>query len=347
MFSLTKRLSSIKHHSSWQFCNALLLHKSQYCCGYHSNTIHYHNLTQTEIENYLTLGKAHLFGSGETKQDFDAARSNIEKIIQLGGNTNNSLADSVKKQLAEAQHIYGAMHNAGIGVDQNYETAINYYKLAAQNGSGEAQLDLAVYYEKGIEGFLEQDFKQAFKYYELAAVNGQVDAQYNLALMFYHGNDQFQIDQDFSQARKYFELAGNNGDYESLCNLGVIYLNGEGVDQDFEKSISYFEKAAEHDYEKAIFNLGVMYLQGLTNGMRNGVSIQYDKAIQYFERAAEKGYPSAHYNLGYIYYVGGNGVKQDFEKARHYFEKTIENYEERLAQDVEIQPAETQVCLCY
>jgi TPR repeat protein len=52
--------------------------------------------------------------------------------------------------------------------------------------------------------------------------------------------------------------------------------------------------------------------------MGEGIKQDYDAARGWFEKAAEKKNPRAEFNLGVMYYRG-EGVKQDYPKAKQYF----------------------------
>jgi TPR repeat protein len=55
-----------------------------------------------------------------------------------------------------------------------------------------------------------------------------------------------------------------------------------------------------------------------------GVAQDYVKAREWFEKAADKGEASAMFNLGLIY-ANGQGVAQDYAKAREWYEKAADN----------------------
>lgn len=70
---------------------------------------------------------------------------------------------------APAQFYLGVIYEKGQGVEKSVTVAINYYKLAAENGYENAQLRLGRMYELGIERYVKQDFDTAIKYYTLAS----------------------------------------------------------------------------------------------------------------------------------------------------------------------------------
>ena len=62
-----------------------------------------------------------------------------------------------------------------------------------------------------------------------------------------------------------------------------------------------------------LFYLGLAYLDGI------GVASDVDKAVTLLEKAGQAGYDRAYNVLGNMYKQGGNGVRQDFRKAYHYY----------------------------
>ena len=71
------------------------------------------------------------------------------------------------------------------GVPQDYEEAVKWYRLAAEQGYANAQYNLGLMYDNG-EG-VPQDYAEAVKWYRLAAEQGMLHAQYNLGVMYDNG----------------------------------------------------------------------------------------------------------------------------------------------------------------
>ena len=77
-----------------------------------------------------------------------------------------------------AQYGLGYMYYEGQGVPQDYEEAVKWYRLAAEQGDAEAQCGLGEMYYGG-EG-VPQDYAEAIRLWKLAAEQGDEEAQYNL-----------------------------------------------------------------------------------------------------------------------------------------------------------------------
>ena len=73
----------------------------------------------------------------------------------------------------------GCCYENGDGVEQNYEEAAKWWRLAAEQGNVKAQYNLGCSYEDG-KG-VEQNHEEAIKWYRLAAEQGEEDAKEALA----------------------------------------------------------------------------------------------------------------------------------------------------------------------
>ncbi len=94
----------------------------------------------------------------------------------------------------------------------------------------------------------------------------------------------------------------------------VRIMKGIDNDKDCEWAKSQLHIAAEEYANAYSMNvLGMIYMQGLTERADSA------KAIYWFEKAGNAGYKGAYHNLGLMFKNGSNCVKQNFEKACHYF----------------------------
>jgi len=103
------------------------------------------------------------------------------------------------------------MYAMGRGVKQDYEQAVTWYRMAANQGYAKAQSNLGVMYDKG-HG-VKQDYNQAVKWYHKAADQGYAMAQDNLSIMYYEG---FGVKQDLIKAHILWKLGSVNSDVNSL-----------------------------------------------------------------------------------------------------------------------------------
>lgn len=72
------------------------------------------------------------------------------------------------------------MYEKGIGVPQDDKQAVNWYRKAAEQGDGSAQLYLGWMYYRSK---MFQDNKQAYMWFDLAKYNGMDDMKYNFDII--------------------------------------------------------------------------------------------------------------------------------------------------------------------
>lgn len=94
---------------------------------------------------------------------------------------------------------------------EDYKTALQLFKNAAQQGYAPAQYSLGVMYDQG-QG-VPQDYAEAVKWYRLAAQQGYVDAQGNLGAMYFNGKG---VPKDRVKAHLWFNISATSGDTDAI-----------------------------------------------------------------------------------------------------------------------------------
>ena len=130
----------------------------------------------------------------------------------------NKLADPKKK--SDAMFNIAVIYDNGIGVEQNKEKAIHWYKLASDNNHKVAQYNLAWMFYNGDK--VEKNNFEAFKYYSLSAEQGYAKAQFNLGNLLYAGEGALK---DYVLAYKWFKISLLNGIKESETFLKKVSIN--------------------------------------------------------------------------------------------------------------------------
>ena len=218
------------------------------------------------------------------------------------------------------------MYYYGYFVDQNYEEAFKWYKLAADQKDAKAQFVMGTMYFFG--DHVDQDYEEAFNWYSCASDQGNLDAHLMRGLMYCYG---YHVNQNYAEGLEWINRAAENGHSESQFIMGQMYYDGFGVDRDYAAAFEWFSLAAGQGDEDAKCALGIMYENG------EGVEASLSKAIEFYREACQDNSSvseEAAYRLGYIYY-DGRGVKQDKQKALEYFLLAYENgYECSYAVDM-------------
>ena len=95
---------------------------------------------------------------------------------------------------------YAYLH--GLGVEQNYEEMLKYYRMAAELGNAMAINNLGVCYRDGLG--VEQNYEEMLKYFERAAEMGLAYAQFGLGYSYAYGEG---VEQDYDKAFQYLQQA--------------------------------------------------------------------------------------------------------------------------------------------
>ena len=122
------------------------------------------------------------------------------------------------------------------------EQGIEWSKKAAAQNSVQAQVNLALTYQKGLLG--EVNVEQAIYWFKAAAENNNAFSQYQLGLYYFSSKD-------YKEAFYWFDLASELKNEPAMLYLSMMFDKGLGVEQNREKSIALLQAAAEQGSEKA------------------------------------------------------------------------------------------------
>jgi TPR repeat protein len=161
--------------------------------------------------------------------------------------------------------------------NEEYDKAIEYYRLAAENGFLQAQFALADMLYLGI--FVNENEEEAFKWFKLAAEKGHAESQYKIGRIYERGRV---IEKNLEEAFKWYRLAAEQEYRLSMVKLAEIYELGLGVEINEQEAFKWCKLAAEKGSSDSMKNLGRMYECGL------GVQIDYEESIKWYLSAAKK-----------------------------------------------------------
>lgn len=155
-----------------------------------------------------------------------------------------------KKQDAAAFKEGLAAYNKG-----DYPTALEKFKMLAEQGDTEAQYNLGVMYLLG-RG-VPQDTKQAMDLWTKAADQGNADAQFNMGGLYRQGKG---VPADDKQAVAYWAKAAEQGHPLAQLYVGIMYAQGSGTPQDKVLAYKWFSIAAGRGNPAAAQNLNTVSL---------------------------------------------------------------------------------------
>lgn len=213
-----------------------------------------------------------------------------------------------KKLKPYVQYRIGKMFCYGLGTEQDYEKAFEWFERSAKQKNKFAQFSLAnlYYYGSGVE----KDLSQAFLWYQRSSSQGQPYAAYSIAQMYRYGEYDDTAQRYYKQALSGFlkiesdDMANDDLFYK----LGQMFKFGLGTDSDVTKAIEYFRRSAEMNNKNGLFEYGKALLIG------EHIPQDTDSALKILEKAVKLKNSNAKRFLA-LEYISGEHLEQDFEKG--------------------------------
>ena len=148
--------------------------------------------------------------------------------------------------LQKGEELYAAGKN---------EQALRCFLRAAEMGNAKAQNLTGLFYHDGIGG--EQNYALALEWYQKAAEQNEPYALGNMAVMYHMGQGVTQDFAKACQLYEKAITLGNTND-TIQNNLAVLYMDGKGTEKDYQKAQNLLEKAIAQGNEKASENYQVL-----------------------------------------------------------------------------------------
>lgn len=217
-----------------------------------------------------------------------------------------------KKLKPYVQYRIGKMFCYGLGTEQDYEKAFEWFERSAKQKNKFAQFSLAnlYYYGSGVE----KDLSQAFLWYQRSSSQGQPYAAYSIAQMYRYGE---YVTKDNDTAQRYYKQAlsgflkfesDDMANDDLFYKLGQMFNLGLGTDSDVTKAIKYFKRSAEMNNKNGLFEYGKALLIG------EHIPQDTDSALKILEKAVKLKNSNAKRFLA-LEYISGEHLEQDFEKG--------------------------------
>ena len=217
-----------------------------------------------------------------------------------------------KKLKPYVQYRIGKMFCYGLGTEQDYEKAFEWFERSAKQKNKFAQFSLAnlYYYGSGVK----KDLSQAFLWYQRSSSQGQPYAAYSIAQMYRYGE---YVTKDNDTAQRYYKQAlsgflkiesDDMANDDLFYKLGQMFKIGLGTDSDVTKAIEYFRRSAEMNNKNGLFEYGKALLIG------EHIPQDTDSAVKLLEKAVKLKNSNAKRFLA-LEYISGEHLEQDFEKG--------------------------------
>ncbi|MEI6834447.1 MAG: hypothetical protein WCL28_10700 [bacterium] len=230
--------------------------------------------------------------------------------------------------------------------EEDYESAYKLIKPAAENGDGDFEHILGVFYRDG--KFVQQSFDLAVYWLTKSASKDNSNSQVLLGQIFaFDFGGLGNIDEgirwltesaasdnslactylgevhakglktgtpDYESAAIAFTKGSELGSIESKQKLAYYYSNGLGVTKDERKSFELNLESANGGSVDAALNLAIEYEYG------RGTEKDLEQAFHWYSIAAKAGNVIAQHNLGAAY-AKGSGTKVDYIEAQLWYLK--------------------------
>ena len=121
----------------------------------------------------LLMGVVLIISSTQADAELEEARDLMEEGRFVEART--ALWPAARSGNAEAEELIGVMYAMGLGVEQDYERAFEWYLRSAMKGHPGAQSGVGWYYEVG-RGMPAIDLIRAYLWYVLSAIGNDPDA---------------------------------------------------------------------------------------------------------------------------------------------------------------------------
>ena len=267
-------------------------------------------LSESQRGNVLAvydLGKLYSTDKlGEKSEEISIAKYTqaLQGFLQIEPNS--------KKLKPYVQYRIGKMFCYGLGTEQNYQKAFEWFERSAKQKNKFAQFSLAnlYYYGSGIE----KDLSQAFLWYQRSSSQGQPYAAYSIAQMYRYGE---YVTKDNDTAQRYYKQAlsgflkiesDDMANDDLFYKLGQMFNLGLGTDSDVTKAIEYFKRSAEMNNKNGLFEYGKALLIG------EHIPQDTDSAVKLLEKAVKLKNRNAKRFLA-LEYISGEHLEQDIEKG--------------------------------
>lgn len=266
-------------------------------------------------------------GDTLSQQYYSKAFEDFHKLLSIVSMSDDKRDNWTKSYL---NYRIGKMYEYGLGVTQDYSSAIEHYKLS-ENKYAYFALGNIYKYGSGVE----TDYAKAFDYYmrSLSSKGGMPFASYAVGQAYELGQG---VEKDLSSAHDFYaesltsleKVFTKNHDDNISYKIGMMYLNGKGTDIDLECAEKYLLLSADSNNYKAQYMLGKLYQSDSKKDLQKAEKVlikgaenaqdktglceyslgklylsqeRYDKAASYLERSAAKDNYYAAYTLGKLY----------------------------------------------
>ena len=282
-----------------------------------------------DLTKLYLKGISYFYGI-DTSINYKKAYENFHQLMQES-----------KSYLKEAYLFLGQMYYKGLYAHQSYKKAIEYFKLAAKNGSSKAYYYLGEIAEIKILDEEDKDKSyddMAFNYYKKSADLGLSEAYAKIGVILEQGllhtkqnlqeaakifKKSVDIDENpiglnglgnayyegkvcernYAQAFDLYDRAINLGNIDALNNAGICYEYGFGTDKNKTKALELYKKAMDKYHGEGMANYAILKIKNAINSGNYECFGECLKILFYASLLREKN-SDIYYYIGIIYELG-------------------------------------------
>ena len=238
----------------------------------------------------------------------------ISQSAELERLTMAYIRKGAKYNNTEALFTLGMFYLEGVGVSQNFQTAMSWFEKAAKRYHMEAQFALGALYLRGKGGLeVTSNNKKAFPWIFRSALSGLVEAQFNLGTLVSGSSGGFTPKP--IQAFHWLEKAARKNYPRAQFMTANIYEKGIGTDQNSKKAFYWYKKAAENGLVESQLVVAEIFLNG---DKKIGIKKNINEGKKWLKKAAEQEDTTAQFRLGVLEY------NSDSKKSTKWLQRAAE-----------------------
>ena len=181
---------------------------------------------------WFNISWMHGYDDGITRRDVIAEKMTPEQIVEAKKRAIVCVAKIIK--IADS-----VIYEEGQVIPENCLEVLKLHRLAAEQGSAEAQCSLGKFYLDG--RLIPADPMRAHKWLLLSAEQGYADGQYELGLLIHRSGQLTEEDkkdptQAYQISLQWLNLAIQAGHSKAQFALGKMYEKGKGPPKDIKKA---------------------------------------------------------------------------------------------------------------
>lgn len=199
-------------------------------------------INNSENKELISNSKFELAGILWKKASDQCDMNNIIKLYEEAINNNNY----------KAMYLLGDKYYSGYKIEQDYDLAMFYFRMAARFNYGRAEFNIGKMYEEGL-GIIKS-YEKAIEWYKLASTHGEVKALASMADVYLDKNE-------FNKAFKLYNMAYENYEDKNdaavvMLKIGYLYIYGRGVDKNRAKGLEWLKMALKTGNKSVIKIIG-------------------------------------------------------------------------------------------